>query len=197
MPIDLPVVDFLVAVLAMAPVAYLSTNIDNLTILLAIRASGAPQRPLVTGFMAAVVVLLLVASVGAYAGQVIPLGMLRYLGLVPVALGLRLLLSPTPADGLAKQPQQGWLAIALLFLANSVDSMLVVGALIAESEAAAHAGLLFGYALTAVGTVVASGWLLGHERVANRVARAGSRLAPALMIAIGLYIFWDSPTDLV
>ena len=196
MPTDLPLVDFLVAALAMAPIAYLSTNIDNLTILLALRGSGAPQRLLAMGFIAAVIALLLVASAGAYADEFIPLGMLRYFGLVPVALGLRLLLS-APGDGAEARPQQGWLAIALLFLANSVDSMLVVGALVAESEAAAHAGLLFGYLLTAVATVAASGWLLGHERIADRVARAGSRLAPILMIAIGLYIFWDSPTDLV
>ena len=196
MPTDLPLVDLLVAALAMAPIAYLSTNIDNLTILLALRGSGAPQRLLAMGFIAAVIALLLVASAGAYADEFIPLGMLRYFGLVPVALGLRLLLS-APDDGPAAQQQQGWLAIALLFLANSVDSMLVVGALVAESEAAAHAGLLFGYLLTAAATVAASGWLLGHERIADRVARAGSRLAPILMIAIGLYIFWDSPTDLV
>ena len=196
MPTDLPLVDFLVAALAMAPIAYLSTNIDNLTILLALRGSGAPQRLLAMGFIAAVIALLLVASAGAYADEFIPLGMLRYFGLVPVALGLRLLLL-APDDGPAAQQQQGWLAIALLFLANSVDSMLVVGALVAESEAAAHAGLLFGYLLTAVATVAASGWFLGHERIADRVARAGSRLAPILMIAIGLYIFWDSPTDLV
>ena len=197
MPTDLPLVDFLVAALAMAPIAYLSTNIDNLTILLALRGSGAPQRPLVTGFMAAVVALLLVASAGAYADEFIPLGMLRYFGLVPVALGLRLLLSAAPGESAAARRQQGWFAIALLFLANSVDSVLVVGALVAESEAAAHAGLLLGYVLAAVATVVASGWLLGHERIADRMARAGSRLAPILMIAIGLYIFWDSPTDLV
>ena len=196
MPTDLPVVDFLVAVLAMAPIAYLSTNIDNLSILLALRGSGAPQRLLAMGFIAAVIALLLVASAGAYADEFIPLGMLRYFGLVPVALGLRLLLS-APGDGPAARPQQGWLAIALLFLANSVDSMFVVGALVAESEAAAHAGLLFGYLLTAATTILVSGWLLSHARFADRMARAGSRFAPFLMIAIGLYIFWDSPTDLV
>ena len=197
MPTDLPLVHFVVAVLAVSPLAYLSTNVDNLLIMLALRAGGASPRAVAQGFMAAVLALLLIASTGAYIGQLIPTGLLRYLGLVPIALGVRLLLSPAPGDDRVARPGRGWLGLAMLFLANSVDSMFVVGALVAESTAAAHAGLLLGYLLAAAATFGVAGWFLRRERVAARVASAGSRLAPILMIAIGLYIFWDSPTDLV
>ena len=84
-----------------------------------------------------------------------------------------------------------------LLIANSSDTVFALGPLFAESDASARTGLIAGFILAA------TLWLALVLGVSSRLARSkqlariAPRIAPWMMILIGLYILSDSATDLV
>ena len=182
--------------LFLAFVTYASTNLDNLLLLSGLAAGQADRRPIVFGFASAT----LITAVAAVAFVLLPYllapGVIRYLGLVPIALGARILLS-RPADGGKLEP--GTLkptGVALVLLANSTDTIASFGPLFAESEKVVVAGLLVGL------TIMAALWLMlilrlsGGSVLGSKGANRLQRLTPFIMIAVGLYILADTGTDL-
>lgn len=194
MIIDQPQV--FITALVLVPVAYAATNVDNLLIMATL--SGSTRRGhLVAGFLVASGGVLLVASLASFIERAVPAAVLGYLGFVPLGIGLYLLLfaGPQAADP-ASRPTT-WPAVAGLLLANSGDTIFAVGPLFAESGHDARFGLAVGFAL------IAGVWLALILNVSQRVARSatlsrlGPRIAPWMMILVGLYILSDSATDVV
>ena len=187
----------LITALVLVPVAYAATNIDNLFIMASLGAGRASRGQLVAGFVTASCAVLLIASMAMFIDRVLPPDVLGYLGFVPISIGAYLLLF-TGAQ--AEQPASGatsWPAIAGMLFANSGDTIFALGPLFAESGSGARLGLAVGFAL------VATTWLLLILNLAERVARSdllsrlGHRMAPWMMILVGLYILSDSATDVV
>ncbi len=187
----------LVTALLLVPFAYAATNIDNLFIMASLGAGRASRGQLIAGFIVASTAVLLVTSSAMFIDRVIPPDVLGYLGFVPVSIGAYLLLF-TGAE--AEQPTSRattWPAIAGLLLANSGDTIFAIGPLFAESGSKARIGLAIGFAL------IAAVWLLLILNVSERVARSGvlsrigHRMAPWMMILVGLYVLSDSATDVV
>lgn len=194
MPIDDPQV--LVTAAVLVPIAYAATNIDNLLILASLGAGRARRRDLVAGFVAASAAVLAIASAAMFIDRVVPPQVLGYLGFVPISIGAYLLFTGAQTDS-AAGPSATWLAIAGLLLANSGDTIFAVGPLFAESGSDARLGLALGF------TLIAALWLLLILTVSERVARSeilgrlGHRIAPWMMILVGLYILSDTATDVV
>ena len=195
MPID--DLQVLITALVLVPIAYAATNVDNLLIMASLGAGRASRRDLVTGFVVASLVVLAIASSAMFIDRIIPPELLGYLGFVPVSIGVYLLLFTGAEGPTAAGQSTAWPAISGLLLANSSDTIFAVGPLFAESGSDARLGLALGFAL------VASGWLLLILTVSERVARSavlgrlGHRMAPWMMILVGLYILSDSTTDVV
>ena len=84
-----------------------------------------------------------------------------------------------------------------MLFANSGDTIFAIGPLFAESGSDARRGLAIGFAL------IAAIWLLLILNLSERVARSeslsrlGHRMAPWMMILVGLYILSDTATDVV
>lgn len=195
MPID--DLQVLITALVLVPVAYAATNIDNLLIMASLGAGRSNRRDLITGFVVASATVLAVTSSAMFIDRVFPPEVLGYLGFVPLSIGVYLLLF-TGADGPTTAGRgTTWPAISGLLLANSGDTIFAVGPLFAESGRDARLGLSLGFAL------VATVWLLLILTVSERVARSpvlgklGQRMAPWMMILIGLYVLSDSATDVV
>ena len=192
--IDQPQV-FLTA-LVLVPIAYAATNIDNLLIM-ATLASTTRRGHLVAGFLVASAGVLFVASLASFIERAVPAEVLGYLGFVPLSIGIYLLLFTSKQEENAASRATAWPAIAGLLFANSGDTIFAIGPLFAESGHDARLGLTVGFAL------IATVWLLLILNVSQRVARSallsrlGPRLAPWMMILVGLYILSDSTTDLV
>ena len=195
MPID--DLQVLITALALVPIAYAATNVDNLLIMASLGAGRASRRDLVTGFTVASLAVLAIASSAMFMDRIIPPELLGYLGFVPVSIGVYLLLFTGAGGPAAAGHGTAWPAISGLLLANSGDTIFAVGPLFAESGSDARLGLALGFAL------VASTWLLLILTVSERVARSavlgrlGHRMAPWMMILVGLYILSDSTTDVV
>lgn len=187
----------LVTALLLVPIAYAATNVDNLLIMASLGAGHANRGHLVAGFLVASGVVLLVSSMAMFIDRIMPPEVLGYLGFVPISIGTYLLLFTPARAGSASSRAISWPAIAGLLVANSGDTIFAVGPLFAESGHDARLGLTIGFAL------IATIWLLLILNVSQRVARSemlsrlGPRLAPWMMILVGLYILSDSATDLV
>ena len=195
MAIDQPQVFF--TALVLVPIAYAATNVDNLLIMAALGAGTDKRVHLVTGFLVASTGVLFIASLATYIERAMPPDVLGHLGFVPLSIGLYLLIF-TRAQ--AEEPPPGptaWPAIAALLFANSGDTIFAVGPLFAESGSDARLGLAIGFSLIAIV------WLILILTISQRVARSktlsrlGPRLAPWMMILVGLYILSDSATDMV
>jgi len=187
----------LVTALALVLVAYAATNIDNLLIMASLSAGRASRANLVAGFVVASGAILLVASMATFIDRLLPPDMLGYLGFVPISIGAYLLLFGGAEVQKTTSRTATWPAVSGLLLANSSDTIFAMGPLFAESDGDARLGLALGFIL------VAAVWLLLILVAAKRVARSGllSRLgykmAPWMMILVGLYVLADSATDVV
>jgi cadmium resistance protein CadD (predicted permease) len=182
--------------LVLVPIAYAATNIDNLLIM-ATLASTTRRGQLIAGFLAASIGVLFVASLATFIERVVPAQVIGYLGFVPLSIGVYLLVFTSPQAEEPASRSTGWTAVAGVLFANSGDTIFAVGPLFAESGHDARLGLAFGF------TLIASIWLVLILNVSQRVARSallqnlGPRVAPWMMILVGLYILSDSATDLV
>ena len=183
--------------LLLVPLAYAATNVDNLLIMASLGAGRARRGQLVAGFVVASCIVLLVASMAMFIDRVMPARVLGYLGLVPIGIGTYLLLFSVAQPEQPANRATAWPAIAGLLVANSGDTMFAIGPLFAESGSDARIGLTIGFVL------IAALWLTLILNLSERVARSawlsrlGHRMAPWMMILVGLYVLSDSATDVV
>ncbi len=185
-----------ITALALALVTYGSTNLDNLLLMVTIAAGMHDRKPAVVGFLVATLVLASVAASFVVFSYVIAPAMLRYLGIVPILLGTRMLFSRSAGDPSASSRRQTPQAIASVLLANSADTIAAFGPLVAESEPVAAGALLVGF------VVAAAIWLLLMLKLSRSpggetaLTTKMQRFTPFVMIAVGLYILADTGTDL-
>jgi cadmium resistance protein CadD (predicted permease) len=178
-------------------VAYASTNIDNLLVMAALAGGSASRAAIVTGFLLASLVVLLVSAFAIVIETFVPPEILGYLGFAPLSIGLYLLLATGTSDSQRPLNAASWPAVTGLLIANSSDTVFALGPLFAESGPAARIGLVAGFVM------IAPLWLaliLGvSSKLASskRLARIAPRIAPWMMILIGLYILSDSATDVI
>ena len=182
------------AVLAL--VAYGSTNIDNLVLLAALVSGGRNVRPVVVGFSIGSMAILILALSFSLLSLVLEPVYLSLLGIVPLVLGLRLLFAQRSDTASGPAILNSAPAIAIVLIANSIDTMAVFGPMFAESQTIVVVGLAAGFLMTA------TLWLLLVIKISQRsqptlaIARFERKLVPVVMIMIGCYILADTWTDL-
>jgi cadmium resistance protein CadD (predicted permease) len=175
----------------------LSTNIDNLVMLLALMVSLGVVRA-ATGFLVAQG-LILSLSLGIATG-VDHSGILNrvgYLGFVPLILGLRGIWRQA-AQGPDQPADTGAVSSALaLFLSLSFDTLAAMTPLLAESTSAFRVSALVGAGISLLGLVALSAWSAPRAlQLGPQIARL-DRFAPYVMVLVGLYILINSPTDIL
>ena len=183
--------------LVLVPIAYAATNIDNLLIMATLGADANNRGNLVGGFLVASTGVLAIASMATLIERIVPPEILGYLGFVPLSIGLYLLVFTRAQAEEPASRSTAWPAVAGLLFANSGDTIFAIGPLFAESGSDARLGLAIGFVL------IAAAWLFLILTISQRVARSellsrlGPRMAPWMMILVGLYILSDSATDMV
>lgn len=179
-----------------AGVAHVSTNLDNLAVLFGLIMVMGPKRPII-GFACAQAVLLALAvgfAIGlSQTGYPSAIG---YLGIVPLVLGLRGVWQQIKGTGqIETQPQGAVVSVVLLFLSLSFDSFAVLTPLFAESAPSYRlAGLIGAITAASLLTAVAAWGAPKAQSFAPRLARL-DRIAPYIMVAVGLYILSNTGTD--
>ena len=190
----------LLTAMALGIASYAATNVDNLLILTTLCADPRRRKAAIGGFLAAAIIVLSIAYAGTLLDGVLAPEFLGYLGVLPLALGLRLALagpgSPSERAVAASVP-----TVAVLLIANSSDTIAAFAPLFAESSRSARTGLISGFLATAAVWLTimlavskrAESWFLGSGR-ARTVAHY---FAATTMIVVGTYILWDTATDTI
>ena len=181
-------------------VAYTSTNFDNLALFIALAPTAGVWR---TAFAFASTQLVVVAAAVAVgtAADSLPAEWLGFLGVIPIALGIRGLWTEfgrkhddTPPPGLA---HGGLLAMTLIFGGMSADTFALTATLLADS-ADRFDGQVVGGAVFALICLCAAGALASRAAAkAEAVVNKLEKVTPFVMIASGLYILSDTVTDIV
>ncbi|MFC5063487.1 cadmium resistance transporter [Actinomycetospora atypica] len=182
-----------VSTLTRAVVMFVVTNIDDL-LLLALFFGQARRRGAAAGIVVGQYLgfgaILVLSVAGAFGAALLPPAVIPYLGLVPIALGLRAAWQAWRGSGEDDEPQMapGPLAVAGVTLANGGDNL---GVYVPVFTTTSGAGLVVYVAvfLVLVGVWCFLGrYLATRAPVARALARYGHVVLPVVLIGIGLLI---------
>jgi len=188
-------------------ISYVSTNCDNLILLLAYGAKPGYKRLLVNLTFLLVCLVVLVASlVLALAMNTLPPERIRYLGLIPIGYGcyhlVRVFAGRAGVNvlGLNEAPGRigfsAYLGFALVLLANSGDTMSVMMPLFADLQP----GFIFACFAAAIAMAMfmsALAGVLAHYPVSRRyLEKLDKWVLPFLLIGIGILILTETSVEM-
>jgi cadmium resistance protein CadD (predicted permease) len=192
----------LVTLLGLAVVLFLSTNVDDLVVLIAFFANSRFRaRDVVAGQYAGLAVLFIVSVAGALLTLAIPKAYLGLLGIFPILVGIKKLLelrqdraqaAPTK-DLVAPTGSQGNIAsVALVTVANGGDNIgvYIPSFAVHSGSQVAVIAVVF-VAMTALLCLLAHG-VVNHPRLGAPLRRYGHIFAPLVLIALGILIIHDA-----
>lgn len=195
----------LVAILAVSITALLATSMDNLAILVALYARFRGRALLVTlGHLATTAVVVVAAWFLGESAAYVPIDYVGLLGLVPLAIGLywlyRLLRGngEAPASPAARVRGGTVIAAAAMSLAgNSVDTFLTMAVVFADSKREVDGLVLLGAMLAALLLAELARRAVANPALGPIVERYSQRIAPFVMIGIGVYVLANTATDIL
>ena len=183
---------------------FVATNIDDILILVAFLADpriGTSQ--VVLGQLLGMAALVFVSILAALISLVIPSAYVGFLGLLPIALGVRELIEfgkdrDASEDDVAEFGGRGtrgaMIAVAAVTVANGGDNIAVYTPVFAVQTAAGTAGLVVVFVLMTLLWCGAAHWLVNHRTVGASIRRYGRRLLPFVLIALGILIMVGAGT---
>ncbi|WP_018348807.1 cadmium resistance transporter [Longispora albida] len=171
---------------------FAGTNVDDLLVLtvlfLSARATGKP-RPwqIWAGQYLGIGILVAIAAAGALGLALVPGGLVRFLGLIPIALGVKALVSRRSGED-GPVVAAGPISVAGVTIVNGADNISVYLPLFRTIGLAASLVTVAVFALLVAAWCLAGSWLGSHRRVVALVERWGHWLVPCVFIAIGTVI---------
>jgi cadmium resistance protein CadD (predicted permease) len=190
----------LVALLGLAVVLFLSTNVDDLVVLIAFFANARFRaRDVVAGQYAGMAVLFIVSLAGALLTLAIPKAYLGLLGIFPILVGVKKLLElrddgaeGDPSKAVTTGSQGNITSVALVTVANGGDNIGVYlpSFAVHSGSQVAMIGVVF-VAMTALLCLLAHG-VVNHPRLGAPLRRYGHIFAPLVLIALGMLIIHDA-----
>ena len=191
--------DFL-TISILAAGGFAATNIDNLFLLIGWMALGEKSRgQILLGYTLAALAVLTLSQVLGWWSGVLPVQYVGYLGVVPILMGATMLVSGIRDSATATHVQTairpGAVGVATALFSNSVDTILVISSLLADSQARLDYVILVTFLIMS-STFYALGRFLHSQIVRLEWVSAVARwVAPLLMIAVGAYILDNTMTD--
>lgn len=179
---------------------FAATNIDNLFLLIAwMTIAGRSRTPILVGyFLAAVAVLTTIYALGFVSGM-LPVEYIGYLGIVPMALGAKMLwdkLRRREMEAEVESPDApGAIRVGTTLYANSVDSILVLSAMLADSKLQFDYVIMAGYFAAALVFYYLGRIFYSQIAKLEKVTRVAEWVAPLIMLVVGFYILDNTVTD--
>lgn len=184
----------MISVVVLAIGAFVSTNLDDIFVLMAFFAERKYRTwQVVVGQFLGIAALFALGLLGSRAVQLVPTHLVHWLGLLPIAIGVKALLFDRKNEEWGEEPS--WAhhvsrvaAVTLVTVSNGGDNIAVYVPLFAH-----HSGpdlALFGVVFV-VCTAVWCGLALAltrHPLLAHPVQKWGSRLLPFVLITIGVVL---------
>jgi len=171
------------SVILASVLAFVGTNIDDILVLTLLFSRGRGRTRISLGYLLGVALLTGLSALAAFGLRRFSGDWLRLLGLIPILLGVRALLTSVGGVG---EIRPSLLGAALITLGNGADNLGVYTALFARCSPAGTA------LASAVFLLLAALWLLLAARIAALPALRwliGSRyLVPAVFVLLGIFI---------
>ena len=174
--------------LGRAAAMFAVTNVDDLVLLAVFFGQAAGRRgelKVVVGQFVGFAAILAVSVAGALGAGLLPEGAVRWLGVLPVLLGVRAAWQAWHQDDDEPPPSAGVLGIAAVCFANGGDN---VGVYVPAFAATGPAGLVSYVAVFLAGVAVwcaAGRFLATRPGVARVLARWGHVVLPLVLIGLG------------
>ena len=182
------------ALIALGAGLFATTNIDDMFLLIAWFADRRPSKAqVVAGQYVGISVIVGASALAAFSAAAVAGGWVRFLGLVPIAIGLWRLVAivrrwPGTNDEKKSTPASGVFAVASLTVSNGADNLGVYTPVFATGSPSELA------AIVAVFAVMTGLWCLGaytlvnHPQIGAPFRRYGHLLVPFVLIGIGISI---------
>ena len=188
--------------LGLAVILFLSTNVDDIVVLIAFFANPRFRaRDVVAGQYAGLAVLFIVSAAGALLSLVIPKAYLGLLGIFPILVGTRRLLElrdhraeTVPAkDLVASTGNHGNIAtVALVTVANGGDNIAVYMPSFAVQSAGQLAIIAAVFVVMTALLCMLAHWMVGHPRLGAPLRRYSHIIVPLVLIGLGILIIYDA-----
>lgn len=175
--------------MAAATLAFAATNVDDLFLLVAWFAAGRYRaRDIVAGQFLGIGALFVASVAAALLALAVPLEYVRWLGLVPIALGVKVLLFPDREAEADAPPAAGVLTVTTVTVANGADNLGVYIPVFATSTTASIGVWAVVFVLLIALWCIGARWLVRHPAAGAPLRRWGPRAVPWVLIALGLGI---------
>jgi len=184
--------------------SFAATNVDNLALLVGwLLAGRGRSRHVLIGHALGMLALLLLTIAFGLGANLIPVQYVGYLGAIPIALGLKGLYALSRGSGEIESAHDvasahaSPLSIAATQVANGVDTVLVFGPLLGDSELGVDFILVGGFIVMTFAWFGLARFLERHASRLTLLERHGHWIAPIVLILVGLYILADTGTDVL
>ena len=166
---------------------FAATNIDDAFLLTLFFARGIPARRIVAGQYVGFAAIVGVSLIGVWAALGIPHRWIHFLGVLPLAIGIRRLLQARRPDaGQFRTSEESVASVALLTFLNGADNISVYVPFFVIGRAELWL-ILIVYAMLVALWCFAARWLGNHPPVLRLVDRCGHWAVPLVFIGLGLY----------
>jgi cadmium resistance protein CadD (predicted permease) len=189
-------VSSLPASIAAAVALFAGTNVDDIVMLsllsAASRATGRPRRwQLWVGQFAGFAVLVGVSLAAGRGLDLIPVGWLWLLALIPLTLGVVTLIGAVRTARAGEPPAPpspgGVLGVAGLTITNGADNLAAYTPFFAADDTGRISVTLVVFAVCVAGWCLGGWWLSKHRGITAISERYGHWILPVVFILIGLY----------
>ncbi|MEX0277309.1 MAG: hypothetical protein AB3N07_13470 [Ruegeria sp.] len=181
-----------------AGIVTVSTNLDNLFVLFGLIMVMSTRRAVAGFAVAQTIILLLALVIASGLDQSGLLNWVGYLGIIPLTIGLYGIWQQISGAEGRKMPDTGAItSVVILFLSLSIDTLAAMTPLFADSTPAFRFSALIGAFCALAMLIALASWGAPRAQVLGpRIARL-DRIAPYIMVSVGLYILVNSPTDVL
>ena len=180
---------------AIAVVAFASTNIDDIFLLLGFFSDREFRaREVVIGQFLGMATLFGVSVIASLVSLILPAEYLRLLGLAPMFIGARKLFQlwrgREANEGEPETDRRGRgrlrpIAVAAITIANGGDNIGVYAALFAGKSACQLLAMALVFAMMTAAWCAIGHWLVGHPTLGAPIRRHGHWIVPFVLMAIG------------
>lgn len=188
----------MLATIGLAVVLFASTNIDDIFVLLGFFADRRyGERQIFAGQYLGIAALIGVSIFASMIAFVFPAPYVALLGLLPVLIGCKKLMDllKTEAAGktlVSSRSGAGNIAaVAALTIANGGDNIGIYTPVFATSSLGEVTVTIAVFALMVAVWILSARWLVNHQSLGMPIRRFGHRIAPVVLIAIGIYVMYE------
>ena len=194
------------AIIPIAAGAYVATNLDNFTLLVALFARYRHKvLQVIAGYLTSMLILVTIAYWASTAASAIPVEYLGLLGIVPISVGavglVRLFRGHTSKSTTEQIKSTAGKSVIFTTLAvqlgNGADTLVTVSALFADSNLSADVLAIVTLAATALLFVFVAVYAVKHPTLTIWIERNADRITPFILIIVGTYILLNTATDIL